>query len=258
MSQSVALEGLTAAEYDEQWGVLSDFIRYHPGARHRRRLILKMVRDLACPRILDVGCGPGELVTFFRENLPGRELTGCDLSPEVIATNTQRIPDARFRVLDITTGRLDEQFDLVVCSEVIEHVADQPAAFRNLAAMVAAEGHLLITCPTGTIYPTEVHFGHVKHPRLEELIEMGRGNGLRPRISLNWGWPTYRALKFATNINSDWAIENFAAGDYSAASRWLSHLLYALNHLNFNSRLGVSLFVLFERAGEDELRLNRR
>jgi len=234
-------------EYDRQWGVLSDFIRYHPGARHRRRLIGKIVGKLDCRRILDVGCGPGELVYFFRQTLEGKELTGCDFSPDVIASNRHRIPDADFHVLDVSADTLDDEFDLVVCSEVIEHIEDQPAAFRNLAAMVAPGGHLLVTCPTGTVYPTEVHFGHVRHPSLDELLEMGAANGLRPKLALNWGWPTYRALKFATNINSSWAIERFAEGDYSLSSKWISHLLYGLNFLNLDCRFGVSLFVLFER-----------
>ena len=244
--QSIALTAMPVEEYDRQWGVMSDFIRYHPGARHRRRLIGKIVRDLACRRILDVGCGPGELVYFFRQAMRGCELTGCDFSPEVIAANRQRIPDASFHVLDVSSDKLDDQFDLVVCSEVIEHIEDQSAAFRNLASMVAPGGHLLVTCPTGTIYPTEVHFGHVRHPNTDELLAMGRASGMRPLSSINWGWPTYRALKFATNVNSDWAIERFAEGDYSLASKAISHFLYALNFLNFDSRFGVSLFVLFE------------
>ncbi len=243
----IELTAMPVEEYDRQWGVLSDFIRYHPGDRHRRRLIGKIVRDLDCRTILDVGCGPGELVYFFRQTRGDCELTGCDLSPEVVAANRQRIPEANFHVLDVSSNTLDEQFDLVVCSEVIEHIEDQAEAFRNLAKMVAPGGNLLVTCPTGTVYPTEVHFGHVRHPRMNELIEMGRANGLRPKRSMNWGWPTYRALKFATNINSDWAIERFAEGDYSWTSKWISHALYGLNFLNADSRFGVSLFVLFER-----------
>lgn len=250
MSRDYSIErvAMLAEEYDHQWGVLSDFIRYHPGARHRRRLIGKIVRGLSCRTILDVGCGPGELVYLFRQILEGCELTGCDLSPEVIAADRQRIPDANFHVLDVSSDTLDDQFDLVVCSEVIEHIEDQAAVFRNLAAMVNPGGNLLVTCPTGTLYPTEVHFGHVRHPSMGELLALGRECGLTARLSINWGWPTYRALKFATNVNSDWAIERFAEGDYSLASKAISHLLYGLNFLNFDSRFGVSLFVLFEHG----------
>jgi SAM-dependent methyltransferase len=38
-------------------------------------------------------------------------------------------------------------FDLVLCTEVLEHVADWQTAFHNLAALLAPRGRLLITCP---------------------------------------------------------------------------------------------------------------
>ncbi len=38
-------------------------------------------------------------------------------------------------------------FDLVLCTEVMEHVADWPAAFANLRRLTAAGGRLVITCP---------------------------------------------------------------------------------------------------------------
>jgi SAM-dependent methyltransferase len=39
------------------------------------------------------------------------------------------------------------QFDLILCTEVLEHVADWPQAFANLASLLNTGGRLLITCP---------------------------------------------------------------------------------------------------------------
>ena len=38
-------------------------------------------------------------------------------------------------------------FQFVFCTEVLEHVADWPMAFKNLASLMGKGGHLLITCP---------------------------------------------------------------------------------------------------------------
>ena len=38
-------------------------------------------------------------------------------------------------------------FDFIVCTEVLEHVADWEMAFRNLRSLLAPGGRLLITCP---------------------------------------------------------------------------------------------------------------
>jgi SAM-dependent methyltransferase len=39
------------------------------------------------------------------------------------------------------------RFDLIVCTEVLEHVADWPQAFANLASLLNTGGRLLVTCP---------------------------------------------------------------------------------------------------------------
>ena len=38
-------------------------------------------------------------------------------------------------------------FDLILCTEVLEHVADWSNAFRNLASVLAPDGALVVTCP---------------------------------------------------------------------------------------------------------------
>lgn len=41
----------------------------------------------------------------------------------------------------------DARFDFIVCTEVLEHVANWPRAFANLAKLLKPSGRLLITCP---------------------------------------------------------------------------------------------------------------
>jgi len=50
-----------SSSYDDQWTQLQDFIKYNPGAKHRRRLIAGAITEIAAmPKsIIDVGCGPG-------------------------------------------------------------------------------------------------------------------------------------------------------------------------------------------------------
>ncbi len=45
-------------------------------------------------------------------------------------------------------------FQFVLCTEVLEHVADWPMAFKNLASLMSSGGHLLITCPF--FYPVSI------------------------------------------------------------------------------------------------------
>jgi SAM-dependent methyltransferase len=236
--------------YDGFWAA-SDFARYNPGARHRRRIILDVLRGrLQGGSLLDVGCGDGRMLQWLGEHLPAvSSFSGADLSSATAEANARTYPGTTFHTLDISTAHLPQQFDAVVCSEVLEHVGDRAASMQNLAAMVKPGGWLLVTCPTGPQYETERHFGHVgPHPEHGELETLGTAAGLRLVESRNWGWPLYRAMKWATNVNAQWSLRHFGARAYSTPAKLLSHALYVLNKANVpNHRRGCQLFMLFTR-----------
>ena len=169
------------------WEDTPDFIRYNPGARHRRRMILDLLRGLRFDSLLDVGCGNGELIALVAAQSPGIRLTGADLSPDQIERNQRRLPGVEFFALDVQSAALPRTFDMVTCSEVIEHLDDAAAALRNLARMVAPGGHLLVTCPAGTMYATERHFGHVRHPKVGDLTAWADAAGLEVDTILELG-----------------------------------------------------------------------
>jgi SAM-dependent methyltransferase len=240
---------LSATEYDLGWRAWSDFIRYNPGARHRRRRILALLRGLAFDHLLDVGCGDGAMLDELRRHFPRASFTGVDLSPEVVARNRRRRPGIAFDVLDIAESALDRRFDAILCSEVVEHLEDRPRVFGHLAAMLAPGGHLLVTAPTGRLFETERRFGHTTHPTPAELRDLAAANGLRVVTLRNWGWPSYKALKWATNLNAEWALRNFARGSYSPGAKLLSHALYWANFLNLpTSPGGCQLFALLRKG----------
>ncbi|MGE5755624.1 MAG: class I SAM-dependent methyltransferase [Planctomycetaceae bacterium] len=239
---------LSAAEYDLGWRDWSDFIRYNPGARHRRRQILALLRGILFNHLLDVGCGNGEMLGELRRHFPRASFTGVDLSPEVVERNRRRLPGIDFGVLDIAASALDRQFDAILCSEVVEHLEDRPRAFGHLAAMLAPGGHLLVTTPTGRMYETERRFGHTTHPTPAEIRDYAAAHGLRVVLLRNWGWPLYQALKWVTNVNPEWALRNFASGSYSPGAKLVSHALYWANFLNLPSAPGgCQLFALLRK-----------
>ncbi len=90
-------------------------------------------------RVLDLGCGSGTSLDFFRARDPNVEWVGLDLpdSPEV---RTRTRTDARFESFDGVTIPFDEEsFDLVYCKQVLEHVR-QPAPLLAEVNRVLAPG----------------------------------------------------------------------------------------------------------------------
>lgn len=91
----------------------------------------QLIRDVFQPkRVLDVGCGPGHLVRLLRE--VGVDAVGCDSNP---ASQHDGIRPWRF---DLTWDEdVMPSHDLVVCREVLEHLAVREIrqAARNLARL---------------------------------------------------------------------------------------------------------------------------
>jgi SAM-dependent methyltransferase len=93
-------------------------------------------------RALDVGCGGQP----FRQRLEllGYRYTGFD----VTQNKTGNVD-----ILGVIDGTLPAElldrapFDFILCTEVLEHVADWNAAFENLATLLCPGGRLLVTCP---------------------------------------------------------------------------------------------------------------
>lgn len=77
-------------------------------------------------RFLDLGSASARLEHWLREEgVPAENMTGIEISPEQVELAKQRIPEANFRVGDITTAPLEpEAYDVVFSHMVFEHLDD--------------------------------------------------------------------------------------------------------------------------------------
>ncbi len=244
MSEAISID------YNHFWDTLSDFIKLHPGARHRRRLVLALLKPLQFSSVLDVGCGPADLLRELRRARgDGFSYTGADIGEPIVRQNQIVFPLDTFLSLDIQNAALPQQYDLLLCCEVIEHLAKQKEAIGNLLRMTKPGGHLLVTVPTGKRFATEEYFGHLHHPTLAELQSWGEAHGARLERAWVWGWPWYLLLKYATNLNAQKSLAAFAEGQYSWPKKAFCEVLYYLNFLNLrNAPWGCQIFALFSRV----------
>ncbi|HEV7366120.1 MAG TPA: class I SAM-dependent methyltransferase [Gemmatimonadales bacterium] len=145
-----------AAEYDSQYRVWLE--RQGPRAldldwrlRHllwRQRALLRRYRPDR-KRVLDYGCMDG--VFTLRLQQLGGQAVGYDISPAAIA-QAEKFRGPALQPTFTTVPPGPGQFDLVYCSEVLEHVPDDSALVGELVGFLAPGGVLVGTTPVGRFF----------------------------------------------------------------------------------------------------------
>ena len=106
-------------------------------------------------RILDFGCGSGEMLeVFYRNRYRPERYLGLDIRESQIEKNIekfQKLDFAEFRSADLCQPRLDlgETFDIITCFEVIEHIghANADAFLENIVSHCTADTTIYLSTP---------------------------------------------------------------------------------------------------------------
>lgn len=101
--------------------------------------------------VIDVGCGDGALIHFCARQ--GAEVIFIDRNAGALARTRAKIeasPARAFRAIESDCDPIpldDDSGDLVICTEVLEHVPDPRAFLRELIRVTRPGGQLLVTVP---------------------------------------------------------------------------------------------------------------
>src|SRR5947209_8479129 len=95
----------------------------------------------AASRILDVGCADG---TFWEALLDRRPAIGVDFSLEMCVLARARGMIA-YQADALALPFADNQFDLVYCAGLLEHIADLPTLFAELARICRPGGRVVVS-----------------------------------------------------------------------------------------------------------------
>jgi len=103
--------------------------------------LLQLLAPKAGERILDVGCGTGQLTQEIAA--AGVDAVGVDASAEMIAAARENFPHVRFEVCEATAMDFENEFDAVFSNAALHWVTDQEKAISCIARSLKRGGRFV-------------------------------------------------------------------------------------------------------------------
>ena len=138
--------------------------RFHSGRKLQKRIISKndfTYRNLLHflekhggnrAKILDIGCGVGTIDFYLAKH--GQNVTGIDVSQNSISVAKKNALRFRlnkkiaFQVMEFPNKIPNGRFDIIICSEVLEHLKHDKMAVEKIKTLLLPDGVLIASSPS--------------------------------------------------------------------------------------------------------------
>jgi ubiquinone/menaquinone biosynthesis C-methylase UbiE len=99
-------------------------------------------------RILDAGCGEGHLIELLHAKYPDNEYFGIDVTEIALKKAKKRCRFAELKHMDLSSIKFkDGFFDVLICTEVLEHITDYRRVLSEFRRVIRKGGFLILTFP---------------------------------------------------------------------------------------------------------------
>src|SRR5574342_392777 len=134
--------------------------QYERFAAERRRPFLDLmalVRPRPGMRVVDLGCGTGELTRVLHLDLQARETLGLDNSDTMLAKSAAFAGNGlRFELADLAGFSSDHAYDLVYSNAALQWVPGHDILLQRLTNALADGGQLAVQIPANHDHPSHV------------------------------------------------------------------------------------------------------
>lgn len=115
-------------------------------------------------KIIDIGCGTGELLKFL-ESEGYYALYGNDISEEMLKIAQKKLKNCIFYHGNINKVEIDKKFNFIIITEALHHIPDLRKTFKSLESLLADEGRILLLEPNKDWF-----FEHLSHKNFFQYL----------------------------------------------------------------------------------------
>jgi trans-aconitate 2-methyltransferase len=119
--------------------------------------LMELVHPNPGMRIVDLGCGPGNLTQVLHKQLQASETLGIDTSEEMLAAaKPLQEPNLTFRKEDVAAFCPDKEYDLIFSNACLQWVPDHLQLITRYTSFLSEKGQIAIQMPMNFDYATHV------------------------------------------------------------------------------------------------------
>jgi 2-polyprenyl-3-methyl-5-hydroxy-6-metoxy-1,4-benzoquinol methylase len=134
------------------------------------KTLQKLIGKTSKNKILDLGCGEGEIIRFLIKRYNVQRVTGIDIDPVIINNLKKEHPSFKFYKLFLDENiKIKGIYDLSLCLEVLEHIPNYKKAIKNISTINTKK--LIISVPNEPFFRLANIF------RLKYLSSLGNTPG---------------------------------------------------------------------------------
>lgn len=210
--------------------------RFHWWWEGRRKLIENLLQDHTPNKVLDIGCGTGETLTFLKTLYPKAKMFGVDMLPEAVVYTKER----KHKALKADAKKLpfkNSTFDTVLILDVIEHIDDDTRVLKEAKRVLTKEGVIIITAPALSFIWSnhDKNQGHYRRYDKDRFARIAKNTGLKVK------YLSYFNFFLSIPIISIRLLSRVAPFGYLAA--YDSKFNYNIAHKNIPNRLLKVIFL---------------
>ena len=148
--------------------IYDEFYKKHGVGVHADPVRFREIANLCKGRVLDIGCGTGDLADFYQG-----EYLGTDISEVAIKyAKENRRESAEFAEANFLQPLPKEEgtFDTFIMAEFLEHIEDDLIVFENIKKFANPNARIIISVPNGDRIPDPNHFREFTVPSLRKKL----------------------------------------------------------------------------------------